>query len=134
MGRTAVLVRGSRGAQEQQLRDTEAQNVLHDRCAGRQRNIEATGDQGVDLAELARASLARLRAAEPARKVELVVPDRLPVRLDVNLAQTLVDNLVGNAWKFTAHTSEPRIEVSDLVVRYGGVVAVGGAVYEPPCS
>ncbi len=42
-----------RGAQEQQLRDAEAQHVVHDGRPRRQRRIEAMGDQRIDLAETA---------------------------------------------------------------------------------
>ena len=40
-----------RSAQEQQLCDTEPQDVLHEGRAGRQRHIEAVGNQGVYLTE-----------------------------------------------------------------------------------
>ncbi len=42
-----------RRAQEEQLRDTEPQHVMHHRSPRRQRGIEAMGDQRVDLAQAA---------------------------------------------------------------------------------
>jgi protein-histidine pros-kinase len=67
--------------------------------------------QPIDLALLARAALQRLEASEPRREVELVTPAHLWARLDPQLARTLLDNLIGNAWKFTSKTPLARIEV-----------------------
>ena len=66
--------------------------------------------ESVDLSELVRASVARLAAAEPARTVELSVHDHLVANLDPVLARALIENLVGNAWKFTSKVAHPRIE------------------------
>jgi PAS domain S-box-containing protein len=76
----------------------------------------------VDLAALVRDSAARLGAAEPDRVVDVVVPEHLWAELDPPLARALVDNLVGNAWKFTGRVSSPRIEVGSTVAK-GGVRA-----------
>jgi PAS domain S-box-containing protein len=67
--------------------------------------------QRIDLAALARATVSRLAAEEPARAVDVVVQDHLWAHVDPDLARTLVDNLVGNAWKFTANAPAARIEV-----------------------
>ncbi len=64
----------------------------------------------VDLSALARASAAALAAADPGTKVELVVQDGLVESMDPTLARTLLDNLLGNAWKFTKASPSPRIE------------------------
>ena len=40
-----------RRAQELQLGDAEPEDVLHDRGAGRQRSVQAFGNQRIDLAE-----------------------------------------------------------------------------------
>jgi light-regulated signal transduction histidine kinase (bacteriophytochrome) len=53
----------------------------------------------------------RLKAAEPGRSVELVIPAHLPAYLDAQLARALLDNLLGNAWKFTSKTPLARIEL-----------------------
>jgi PAS domain S-box-containing protein len=66
--------------------------------------------ESVDLSALVRATGAQLSAAEPHRTVELVVEDHLQASLDSNLARALVENLVGNAWKFTSGVRRPRIE------------------------
>ena len=56
----------------------------------------------VRLDELAHAAFERLSEMEPGRRVEWVVDTPMPVRGDRTLLTTLVDNLVGNAWKYTA--------------------------------
>jgi PAS domain S-box-containing protein len=65
----------------------------------------------VDLAAYARTTLTRLRADEPDRVVELAAPLSLDAWADPALARTLIDNLVGNAWKFTARKPDARIEI-----------------------
>jgi light-regulated signal transduction histidine kinase (bacteriophytochrome) len=65
----------------------------------------------VDLSSLARASLSAIAAQEPERQVEMSIQDDLRAELDPVLARALFDNLLGNAWKFTAKTTAARIEV-----------------------
>ena len=65
----------------------------------------------VDLSALVRAEVTRLAAEDPARVYELVVKDGLTEELDPVLARSLVDNLVGNAWKFTSKVARARIEL-----------------------
>jgi PAS domain S-box-containing protein len=64
----------------------------------------------VDLSALVNASAARLFAMEPERRVEVVVQPDVTAYLDPVLARALIDNLVGNAWKFTARRAEGRVE------------------------
>jgi light-regulated signal transduction histidine kinase (bacteriophytochrome) len=67
--------------------------------------------QRVDMALLARASVERLKASEPKRLVEVVVPEVLWAHADVQLARALLEHLLGNAWKFTNKTPRARIEM-----------------------
>ena len=64
----------------------------------------------VDLTALARAVAAPLAAADRGRRVELVVQEGLTAEVDATLARALLENLLGNAWKFTARTALPRVE------------------------
>ena len=64
----------------------------------------------VDLSALVRSVAGELEAAEPRVDFELVVQDNIEARLDPQLARTLVENLIGNAWKFTSKTAASRIE------------------------
>ncbi|MBL0216742.1 MAG: hypothetical protein IPQ07_23035 [Myxococcales bacterium] len=76
-----------------------------------QLNRTALRRESVDLSMLAHAAEGRLEASDPRRAVEWVIEDGLHAEADPTLARALVDNLVGNAWKFTSKEAAPRIEV-----------------------
>jgi light-regulated signal transduction histidine kinase (bacteriophytochrome) len=65
----------------------------------------------VDLSALARRAAADLMSGDPERAVQLKVGDGLVVEADEALLAIVVENLLSNAWKFTAGESEARIEV-----------------------
>lgn len=64
----------------------------------------------VDLSLLARNILRDLQAQEPQRKVSANIGAHLMARTDTALAQVLLNNLLSNAWKFTARTDDACIE------------------------
>lgn len=66
----------------------------------------------VDLAALAESIVKELRDREPDRKVALSVEAGLAAHADARLTRVLLENLLGNAWKFTSKTAEARIEFS----------------------
>jgi len=65
----------------------------------------------VDLSDLGRSILADLRKADPERQVEIVVADNLRATADPNLTRVVLENLLGNAWKFTSHEDYARIDL-----------------------
>jgi light-regulated signal transduction histidine kinase (bacteriophytochrome) len=65
----------------------------------------------VDLSGAARAVAAELRRRDPERAAAIEIEPHLEARADQRLARVVLDNLLGNAWKFTARTHAPRIEV-----------------------
>lgn len=65
----------------------------------------------VDLAAVAREIAQRLRAEEPQRIVEIVIPEKLPVNGDAGLLSVVMENLLSNAWKYTGKTDPARIEI-----------------------
>ncbi len=67
--------------------------------------------ESVDLSSIARAVFDELKKKEPDRQLTLRVADNLLAEADNGLMRVVLDNLLGNAWKFTAKVSEPRIEV-----------------------
>jgi two-component system, NtrC family, sensor kinase len=67
--------------------------------------------QQVDLAAIARDTIERLRQAYPERQVEFVVPEGILANGDARLLTIALDNLIGNAWKFTGKRADARIEL-----------------------
>jgi light-regulated signal transduction histidine kinase (bacteriophytochrome) len=65
----------------------------------------------LDLSGIARAVTAELGRVDPGRDVTLAVEDGLVVHADHRLMHVVMDNLLGNAWKFTAYAVDARIEV-----------------------
>jgi PAS domain S-box-containing protein len=65
--------------------------------------------ENVDLSELAAQVIDELHAGEPERKVEVEITRGLSVTADRALMHALLDNLLRNAWKFTARQPNPRI-------------------------
>ena len=73
----------------------------------------------VDLSSLAAGIAGDLKAAEPDRDVEFVIEEGVWARCDVGLLKVALENLVGNAWKFTSREER-------ATIRFG---ASGGAFY-----
>ena len=65
----------------------------------------------VDLSAIAWAVVADLRRAAPHRQVQVAIQDGIVANADQRLLQVVLENLLGNAWKFTANIAEPRIEL-----------------------
>jgi signal transduction histidine kinase len=64
----------------------------------------------VDLSALARSILREFQESDPTRLVETQVADNLQAEADPNLIRIAMENLLGNAWKFTSRTLQARIE------------------------
>jgi signal transduction histidine kinase len=66
--------------------------------------------EGIDLSALARAAITRLQRSQPDRRVEVVIQEGLRGEGDPRLLTVALDNLFGNAWKFTGKCDAARIE------------------------
>jgi PAS domain S-box-containing protein len=76
----------------------------------------------IDISALARDIVAELSSAEPDREVEVEIEDGLVARADRGLVQSVLQNLLDNAFKFTTKTDGAR-------VRFGAVEQDGVPVY-----
>lgn len=68
----------------------------------------------LDLAALAREIATELAVAEPGRRVIWHIAPALTARADPGLIRAVLENLLGNAWKFTSHRPEAAIEFARL--------------------
>ncbi len=65
----------------------------------------------VDLGGMAEEIAVSLQAGDPQRRVEWFLASGLKVNADANLMRIVLENLLGNAWKFTRKQSAARIEL-----------------------
>jgi PAS domain S-box-containing protein len=66
----------------------------------------------VDLSSIARDVTDKLAFAEPGRQVRADIEDGLHAYIDPPLARTLLENLIGNAWKFTGQSPSARVTIA----------------------
>ncbi len=66
--------------------------------------------QTVDLSDLAASTLRMYQETEPGRGAKVVIEEGLTALGDRTLLGQLLDNLLGNAWKYTSKKKHPRIE------------------------
>ncbi|WP_147652725.1 sensor histidine kinase [Vulcaniibacterium gelatinicum] len=93
----------------------------------------------VDLGRIAAEIVSELRAAEPEHRVEVAIAPGLHAHADAGLVRALLQNLIGNAWKFTRGREPARIEVGRdpdgaFHVRDNGVgfdPAYAGKLFQP---
>jgi PAS domain S-box-containing protein len=76
----------------------------------------------VDLSRLAAEVAEQLRTGEPARAVQVAIAPGVAGRGDEQLLRLLLQNLLGNAWKYTRYKQSARIE-------FGGAIQGGETVY-----
>jgi len=66
----------------------------------------------VDLSALAAEIVAGLRGREPARRAAIAIQPGVRAYGDERLLRIVLENLLGNAWKFSRHQPEARIELA----------------------
>jgi signal transduction histidine kinase len=64
----------------------------------------------LDLSRLAAGIIEELKESQPGREVEFVTEEKIMAWGDVSLLKVALENLLGNAWKFTARQEQARIE------------------------
>lgn len=93
------------------LDGTARMNRLIDTLLNFSRRIRSEmSRQTVDLSEMAKTIIAELKQADPLRRVSSAIADGVLANGDANLLRVVLENLLGNAWKYTAKNEETRIE------------------------
>jgi light-regulated signal transduction histidine kinase (bacteriophytochrome) len=70
----------------------------------------------VNLGTLAQSIATELQKAEPERQVEFVITPGLSAKGDEHLLRLVLENLLGNAWKYTGKHPQARIEFGSTQV------------------
>jgi PAS domain S-box-containing protein len=65
----------------------------------------------VDISALCHQAANDLRESDPARQVDVKIEEGLTAKGDPRLLKLLLQNLIGNAWKFTAKAGNPQISI-----------------------
>ena len=97
--------------------------------------IELTLEK-VGLSAIAVSVADELQTADPERKVEFVIKKGVATKGDPRLLKVVLDNLLGNAWKFTGGHAEARIEfgASDVAGKTVFFVRDNGAGFDAKYS
>lgn len=82
---------------------------------------KALNEQPVDLSALAAESLKSLADANPDRKAQITIQHGMTDIGDIKLLRVVMDNLLGNAWKYTQKKSNQLLSsdaFKKLLLRY----------------
>jgi light-regulated signal transduction histidine kinase (bacteriophytochrome) len=71
----------------------------------------------VNFSDMAQKVVEELTKADPTRKVKVIITPGVIAYGDRNLLRLVYDNLIGNAWKFSSKTAEPRIEIGSMELK-----------------
>lgn len=87
----------------------------------------------VDLSAMVREIARELREREPNRPAEFVIANGAVVHGDTHLLRVVMDNLIGNAWKYSSNKPSSRIEFGwrDSAATRVFFVADNGAGFDP---
>ena len=97
-------------------------------------SIDKVSRQTIDLSAMAKLAAAEISLAEPTRQVEWRIAEGVAVNADPQLTRILMDNLLGNAWKFTSRRETAHIEFGATMLADSTVaffVKDDGAGFDP---
>ena len=67
-----------------------------------------------DLSSLCCRVAGNLAELNPERRVKVTIQPGMLVQADLRLMQVVLENLLGNAWKFTSRQRDPRVEAGEM--------------------
>jgi PAS domain S-box-containing protein len=73
----------------------------------------------VNLSAMAREIIGNHQERTPGRQIEAVVEPEISVYADSGLLRIVLDNLIGNAWKFTSKMAHAQITVGSIQTEHG---------------
>ncbi len=80
--------------------------------------------QQINLSAIAENIVKDFRAQEPERRVQVDIEPDIRLEADARLVKVAMENLLGNAWKFTRQTRDPKISLRKKRVGAKTVVSV----------
>ena len=80
----------------------------------------------VDVTALVEKIAADLQLANPDRQIELVTAPAMTADADARMLRVVLTNLLGNAWKFSSHRDDARIEVGTAPPETAALFAPAG--------
>ena len=104
------MLRRVRGASRRLGARVDAMLTLS-RLARREMNVER-----VNMSSLAQSVADSLRRPAPERQVSMLISEGIQARGDRELLRLVLENLLGNAWKFTAQQSQAKIKLGVTTV------------------
>jgi PAS domain S-box-containing protein len=75
----------------------------------------------VNLSDMAEEVIQQERLRDPAHVAQVQIEPGLVAQCDARMARIVLENLLGNAWKYSAHVAQPRIELVGLAPTAGGL-------------
>jgi len=73
--------------------------------------------KSVDIGVIARSILDKLTSSHPQRTVRYQLAENLNAQGDPKLVEVALDNLIGNAWKYTGNKADARIEIGSETIQ-----------------
>jgi light-regulated signal transduction histidine kinase (bacteriophytochrome) len=72
--------------------------------------------KNIDLSRLALEILKKMQEQEPAHHVTWNIADGLTAKADEKLIRTVLENLIGNAWKYSSKKESPSIVMGSITL------------------
>lgn len=95
---------------------TKMGELIDDLLKFSQISLEVMKLETVDLSKLAAEVVVMLRETEPERVIEVIIAADLMAKGDSTLLRMALQNLLGNAWKYTGKKSAARIELGKTTI------------------